>query len=312
MKVGVMGAGGVGAYFGAKLAAAGNDVTFIARGAHLEALRTRGLSVRSASGDILLPTVSVTSDPHEVGVVDLVLLSVKLWDTESAAHSLLPMVGSESTVVSLQNGVQKDDILRSIAGEKAVIGGLCYIAASIAGPGVIQHLGSMQKLVFGEFDGKPSERTIAFYDACKAAKIEAEISDDIERATWEKYIFLVGLSACTAAIRQPIGVVRADAHARHLLVETMREVVTVGRARGIEIDEDYAEKRMPFIDGLAADMRASMAVDLERGNRLELPWLSGGVVTLGEEYGTPTPINKTIAAILSPYVDGAVKASEMS
>ena len=307
MKFGVMGAGGVGAYFGAKLAAAGNDVTLIARGRHLEALKSHGLSVRSAHGDITLPTISATGNAQDVGVVDVVLLSVKLWDTESAARSLLPMLGAGSVVVSLQNGVQKDDILRSIAGEEAVIGGVCYIAASITQPGVIQHLGGMQKIVMGEFSGDSTERVRALYDACKSAGIDAEISDDIERATWEKYIFLVGLSACTAATRQPVGVVRANAETRELFVDSMREVVMVGRARGVAIDFDYAEKRMPFIDGLAADMRASMAVDLDRGNRLELPWLSGGVVELGKRFGVATPINKTIAAVLSPYVDGAVE-----
>jgi 2-dehydropantoate 2-reductase len=304
MKFGVMGAGGVGAYFGAKLAAAGNDVTFIARGPHLEALRARGLSVRSARGDVTLPSIAATSNPQDVGVVDVVLLAVKLWDTESAAHALLPMLGPKSTVVSLQNGVQKDDILRNIAGEEAVIGGVCYIAASLVQPGVIQHLGGMQKMVFGEFDGGSSDRVRALYGACESADIDAEISADIERATWEKYVFLVGLSACTAATRQPVGVVRENAQTRELFVDSMREVVMVGRARGVEIDVDYAEKRLPFIDGLATDMRASMAVDLDRGNRLELPWLSGGVVALGERFGVPTPINKTIAAVLSPYVAG--------
>jgi 2-dehydropantoate 2-reductase len=299
-----MGAGGVGAYFGAKLAAAGNDVTFIARGAHLAALKTRGLSVLSDLGDVTLPTVSATDDPRDVGVVDFVFIAVKLWDTESAARSILPMLGPKSAVVSFQNGVQKDDVLRSVASQEAVIGGVCYISASIAEPGVIRHAGTMQKLVFGEFGGAPSERTKALYEACKTAGIDAEISDDIERATWEKYVFLVGLSACTAATRQPIGVIRANALTRELFLDTMREVVTVGRARDVELDEEYAEKRLPFIDGLAPGMRASMAVDLERGNRLELPWLSGGVVTLGEQCGVPTPVNTIITAVLSPYVDG--------
>ena len=304
MKIAVMGAGGVGGYFGAKLAAAGNDVTFIARGAHLDAMRTRGLSVLSPLGDVTLATVSATDEPGDVGIVDFAILAVKLWDTESAARSILPMLGPNSTVVSFQNGVLKDDALRSIAPPDAVIGGLCYISASIAEPGVIQHFGTIQKLVFGEFGGAPSERTKALYDACDAAGIDAEISDDIERATWEKYVFLVGLSACTAATRQPVGVVRANALTRELLVDTMREVVMVGRARGVELDEEYAEKRLPFIDGLAPGMRASMAVDLERGNRLELPWLSGGVVSLGERCGVPTPVNKIITAVLSPYADG--------
>ena len=304
MKVAVMGAGGVGAYFGAKLAASGNDVTFIARGAHLAALRTRGLSVLSGLGDVTLQAVSATDDPHDAGIVDYVFLAVKLWDTESAARSILPMLGRESTVVSFQNGVAKDDVLRSIAPQEAVIGGLCYIAASIKEPGVIQHVGSLQKLVFGEFSGAATARIRALYEACATSGIDAEISDDIERATWEKYVFLVGLSASTAATRQPIGVVRANASTRELLVDSMREVVMVGRARGVHLDEDYAEKRLPFIDGLPPGMRASMAVDLERGNRLELPWLSGGVVTLGEECGVSTPTNKIITAILSPYADG--------
>ncbi|MEO8080473.1 MAG: 2-dehydropantoate 2-reductase, partial [Caldimonas sp.] len=207
MRITIMGSGGVGGYFGARLAHAGCDVTFVARGAQLAALRARGLRIESARGDLHLPKVQTTDRPADIGSTDLVLLGVKLWDTASAAEAIKPLVHGQAAVISFQNGVAKDDILRDALGAPAVVGGVCYIAATIAEPGVIRHTGTMQKLVFGELDGQRSERVARFRDACASAGIDHEVSSDIRQAIWEKFVFLVGISGATTTMRVPLGVV---------------------------------------------------------------------------------------------------------
>jgi 2-dehydropantoate 2-reductase len=305
MRIVVVGAGGVGGYFGTRLAAAGHDVTFVARGRHLAAIREHGLVVRSPLGEFRSAATAVPA-VAEAGPADLVLVAVKLWDTEEVAVQLKPAVAAGARVMSLQNGVQKDEVLRAHVPAEAVLGGVCYISAVIAEPGVIAHNGGMQKLVFGEFDGSVSVLATDFHTACVNAGVDAEVSANISRVTWEKFVFLVGLSATTAAVRQPIGVVRANTHTRVLLRDVMAEVVAVGRASGVDLADDFVEERLAFVDTLPADMAASMYHDLMRGNRLELPWLSGGVVALGERFGIPTPRNRAVADILAPYELGAV------
>ena len=291
MRIAVMGTGGVGGYFGTRLALGGCDVSFIARGRHLEMIRQGGLKVESSLGDMRLASPRATDNPAEIGPVDLVLFGVKLWDTETA-------------VVSLQNGVRKDDTLCEVLGEHAVMGGACYIAAQIAEPGVIRHSGTMQKLVFGEYAAKTSARAEAFLDACQRAGIEAEISADIRRTLWEKFVFLVGLSGTTTCIRRPIGPIRSNPRTRALLHDAMREVVTVGRAQGVLLDEDFADSRLAFSDSLPATMTSSMHNDLERGNRLEVAGLSGDVVERGNAVGVPTPVNRAIYDILVLHAEG--------
>lgn len=304
MKIAVMGTGGVGGYFGARLAHSGCDVTFIARGAHLEAMRSNGLKITSPLGDVLLKDVKATADARDAGVVDWVLFGVKLWDTQSAAEAIRPLVGSDTAVVSFQNGVVKDDILRAALGNGAVVGGVCYIGATIAEPGVIAHTGTMQKLVFGEYDGRTSERVQRFHDACRRAGIDAEISADISKAIWEKFVFLVALSATTATTRCPIGKVRSNARSRHLLVALMREVVDVAVAQGVRLEPDFIEDRLRFADQLPETMTSSMHNDLERGNRLEVQWLSGDVARRGEALGVPTPFNTAVYDILAIHANG--------
>ncbi len=301
----VVGAGGVGGYFGTRLAAAGHDVTFVARGRHLEAIREHGLVVRSPLGEFrsTAPAVAAVAD---AGPADLVLVAVKLWDTEDVAAQLKPAVAAGARVMSLQNGVAKDDVLRAHVPADAVLGGVCYISAVITEPGVVTHSGTMQKLVFGEFDGTPSATTDQLLAACADAGVDAAASPDIARVTWEKYVFLVGMSATTAATRQPVGVVRSNPRTRELLRDVMAEVVAVGRASGIDLADDFVDERLAFIDTLPAGMAASMHHDLLRGGRLELPWLSGGVAALGERLGVPTPRNRTVADVLAPYELGAV------
>ena len=304
MKVAVMGTGGVGGYFGARLAQAGCEVSFIARGTHLAAIREHGLKVESTLGDVHLSPVRVTDDPRTLGPVDLVLFSVKLRDTEAAARSITSLFGPDTAVVSFQNGVQKDDILRGVFGEKPVMGGVGYIATAIARPGVIKHTGTMQKLVFGEYDGRRSPRAEALLDACRKGGIDAELSSDIRRQIWEKFVFLVALSGTTATTRLPIGPIRENARTRAFLLDLMREAVAVGRAHGVALPEDYAEKRLAFCDGLPADMTSSLYHDLERGNPLEVQWLSGGVVQLGERVGVPTPVNRAVWDVLALHAAG--------
>ncbi len=304
MRIAIMGSGGVGGYFGARLAKGGADVTFIARGAHLEAMRKNGLRIDSTHHPIELPKVNATDDPSSIGKVDIILFSVKLWDTETAAKSLVSTIGPETGLISFQNGVQKDDMLRPIVGDKALIGGTSYIAASIKAPGVIAHGGANQRLVFGEFDRKPSKRVEAFHAACTAGGINAEINPDIGVEIWQKFVFLVGMSGATASMRANAGQIRSNPQTRQFMLDLMKEVVAVGIARGVALPPDYAEQRIAFIDTLPAEMVASMANDLREGKPLELPWLSGGVVDLGAAVNVPTPANRAVRDILTLHVNG--------
>jgi len=304
MKIACMAAGGVGGYFGARLQQAGHDVTFFARGRHLEALKSKGLAVESPHGGLNLK-VKVYQDPAEASPVDVVLFAVKLWDTDGAAARLRPIIGPQTVVIPFQNGVESIERLRGIFPEKHVMGGSAYIATHIKAPGVIEHTGPMARLQFGPL--MESQRTMAqsFLQACTAAKIQAEIPDDIVRANWEKFAFLVGLSSATAVARAPVGVVRADPDLRWLFEQAMREAWKVGRARGVKLADDYLEGRMAFLDTLHAGMKASLLHDLEAGGRLEAPWLCGAVARMAREAGSDAPVNRAVFAALKPYVDGS-------
>ena len=304
MRIAVMGTGGVGGYFGARLARAGHEVAFVARGRQLEALRANGLRVESPLGDVHLRSVQVTGEPTEIGPVDLVLFTVKLWDTLDAAEAVKPLLGENAAVVSFQNGVAKDDILRNALGAEHVIGGVTYIAATIAEPGVIRHSGTLQKLVFGEYDGSLSPRVRQFRDACASSGIDAETSDRIEQTVWEKFVFLVGLSGTTSLARSSIGPIRSNPRSRAFLHDVMAEVVQVALAQGVALPADYADERLAFTDTVPASMTSSMHHDLEQGSRLEVAWLSGNVVERGARLGVTTPCNRAIFDILSIYSDG--------
>ena len=239
MKIAVMGSGGVGGFYGALLAKAGYDISFIARGAHLEAMRSHGLTIENVTqGNTHVPSVKVTDRPETIGRVDLVLIAVKMWGTEAAAEAVKPIVGPNTAVLSLQNGVIKDDILKRIFGEKAVMGGVAYVGTHISRPGVINQTGPLQRVVIGEYDGRRSERLEFLHQAFLKAGVQSEISDDIRRTLWEKYSFLVGLSGATATIRKPIGPIRENPQTRAFLFELIRETVAVGRAHGVNLPED--------------------------------------------------------------------------
>ncbi len=304
MRIVIMGAGGLGGYFGARLAAAGNDVAFVARGAHLAAIQAEGLRVESARGDLHLRDVVATDDPSSLAPADVVVVAVKLWDTEAAAEAVKPLVRPGTAVVSFQNGVSKDEVLIRVLGRDAVVGGVSQIGVVIGAPGVIRHTGTMAKLIFGELDNRRTARVEALLDACTAAGIDAEVPPDINLAIWQKFAFLVPMAACTAGMRSTIGPIRANPQTRSLLLDIMREVVAVGRALGVDLGESFAEQRMAFIDTLPPEMTASMQGDLARGNRLELPWFSGAVVELGRRVGVPTPLNRAVNDLLALYVNG--------
>ena len=303
MKIAAMGAGGVGGYFGARLQQAGHDVTFFARGRHLEAIRANGLKVESPHGDALLK-VRVLEDPREAGVADVVLFAVKLWDTEAAAEKLRPVVGPETAIIPFQNGVESIARLRKVFPEKAVLGGSAYIATRVKSPGVIEHTGEMSRLQFGPVLPSQKEMAEAFIAACRQAQLNAEIPDDIVRANWEKFVFLVAVSSATAVARAPLGVVRSDPDLRWLFEQAMRETWRLGRARGVALADDFVEARMKFADTLHAGMKASLAHDLENRGRLEAPWLCGAVARMSAEAGLDAPVNRAVYAALKPYIDG--------
>ena len=300
-----MGSGGVGGFYGGRLAHAGYDVSFVARGAHLAAMRQHGLTIENdVQGDIHVPKVNVTDDPASIGPVDIVILAVKLWDTEAATHSVRALVGPQTAVLSMQNGVMKDDVLRRAFGESAVMGAVGYCATNIARPGVIRQTGAMQRMIVGEYSGERSARAGELHQALLKAGIQAELSDDIRRTLWEKYVFLVGLSGSTTTMRSTIGPIRENPQTRAFLCDLLKETVAVGRAHRVNLSEDYANQRLAFIDTLPADMTSSMHHDLKAGNRLEVAWLSGGVVQLGREVAVPTPANRAVWDMLALHADG--------
>lgn len=305
MRIAVFGTGGVGGYFGAKLAAGGHDVAFVARGAHLAAIRERGLRVESASGDIELPDVVATDDPSSLSPVDVVMFCVKLWDVEQAAAQVAPLVAGGGAVIAFQNGIDSPDILRRIVGDAHVLGGVAYIAATIRAPGVIAHTGSMARLRVGAFAEGLVVRARAFVDACTSSGIDAELAADIQRAIWEKFVFLAALSGVTALSRLPVGGIRSDTDLRATLEAAMQEIVALARARDVALADDFLAKQMRALDGLPAEMRSSMQNDLLAGRRLEAPWLCGRVAGLAAEAGVAAPVNATIYAGLKPYVNGA-------
>ena len=303
-RIAMMGSGAVGGYFGGRMAAAGCDVTFIARGRHLAAIRDSGLRVESpVLGDDRVFPARATNDPDEIGVVDYVIIGVKLWDTEAAASAVLPMLGPSTAVLTLQNGVESGEIGK-IVGPERLLGAVAFIGSAISEPGVIRHVGSMQRVVVGEPEGGTSARAERLRGELERGGIAADVSDDIQRTIWEKFVFLVGLSAATTMLRAPLGTVRENRDSRELFLGAMRETAAVARARGIALPAGFARGRLEFADGLPAEMTSSMHTDLARGNRLELDWLSGAVVRFGRASGVPTPVNRTVYETLRPHAAG--------
>ncbi len=305
MKIVVMGTGGVGGYFGARLAASGEDVRFVARGAHLDAIKRDGLRITSKLGDLTVRPEKVSASAAEVGPADFVMIAVKLWGTQEAIDAVRPLIGPSTVVASFQNGVGAIDALKKAFGDKNVLGGVAHIATTIGEPGIITHTGTMAKLTVGEPSGGISPRVAAIAEAAKKAGIDVIASDDINRSIWEKFVFLATFSGVTTLTRLPKGPIFADADMKKMFTEAFNEACAVARARGVRLAADHETRGLAWADGLPAEMKSSMLHDFERGNRIEVEWLSGAVARLGGEAGVPTPVHRTIYAALKQFASGA-------
>jgi len=312
MRIAIMATGAVGGYFGARLAAAGNDVHFIARGAQLEAIRKNGLKVESTLGNLHLKDAKATDDPARVGPVDVVLFAVKLWDTEKAAMLARPIVGPDTRVVTLQNGIDSVERLAPILGADNVVGGIAYIATVIAAPGVISHTSPFARLRAGRIDGKPDAVLARFIAAGQSAGIDIQQSQEINADRWKKFVFLSTLAGTTASTRAALNEILADADTRALFCNLMREVIAVARAKKVALPDNFFDEQIKFAEAAQPGFKASMAHDLERGNRLELDWLTGAVVKLGRELKVPTPASEAVYAVLKLHRMGAPHAPKMS
>jgi 2-dehydropantoate 2-reductase len=304
MKIVIVGAGGVGGYFGGRLVEAGADVTFLARGAHLEAMRTRGLRIDSPKGNVHLARVKAESDAAAVGVADVVFFAVKLYDTAGALSLLPPLLGPHTVVIGFQNGVETVATLTGAIGAAHTAGGVSYVSAVIAEPGVIRHT-AMDHLIFGMPDGSPSPQLESLLEVCRRATFQTTLSANIAVEIWTKFVRLSVFSGMTAVTRGPIGVIVNDPELLEMLKAAARETLAVARARGVAVASSIDEDVAAAYKALPPQAKASMLEDLERGRRLELPWLSGAVVRLGRESGVPTPIHSFIATVLKPHVKGA-------
>jgi 2-dehydropantoate 2-reductase len=299
MKIAVMAAGAVGGYCGARLAATGHDVHFIARGENLKAMKANGLKLESVHGDLHLKKVNVTPDPAQIGPADVVLFAVKLWDTEKAAEQARPLIGPNTRLITFQNGVDSVERIGPIIGAEHTVGGVAAIASVIASPGVIRHTSSFATFRFGHKDGHGDPVLHNLVEAGMAAKLDIGISADIESDRWQKFIFLTAMSGATSALRSPIGPIVADPELRAFFRQLMDEATAVGRAKGVKLDQAVIDARMEFVIGrVEPGMKASMAHDLDRGNRIELDWLSGKVRQFGRELGIPTPASDTVWTVL--------------
>jgi 2-dehydropantoate 2-reductase len=304
MRIAVLGSGGIGGYYGALLAKAGHDVSFIARGAHLEAMQRRGLTVRTAEGESTIPVTAV-ADTRTPGAVDLVLFCVKSYDTEPAAKTLAPLMAMDTAVVTFQNGVDNVEAIASVVGSGAVLVGAVYIALQLAGPGVVLRTGGEGKIVLGELDGAVTERVQRIASAFQQSSVPHQVSTDINRVLWEKFLFIAGVGGVTALARSGIGPLLASPEGRALLTTSCEEIGAVALAERGSLPADAVDRVVEQAATLPPQWRSSMARDLEDGRRLEVEALSGAVVRRGLKFGVPTPIHRTIAACLSVHQPSA-------
>ena len=304
MRIAVMGGGAVGGYFGGLLSRAGNDVTFIARGAHLAAMQANGLTLETPKGTLEVKQARFVSDPAEVGECDVVLFAVKAYDIEAAAAPLKPLVGAGSTVISVLNGVDHQDRIGAVLGSANVIGGLALVSGVITAPGVIRYTSPMSALRFGEADGSMSVRALAFRDACAAAGFNVEVLTDIRRAQWEKFVGLATNAALTSLFRLPAGYIYHDPEIIPMARRAFAEVAAVGRAEGMPLAEDSADRALAIHQSFPKTMYASMYHDVAKGKPMELDSLSGHIVRRGHALGVPTPVHEMAYLALKPYMHG--------
>jgi 2-dehydropantoate 2-reductase len=300
MRIAVFGTGAVGGYFGGRLAQASEDVVFIARGAQLRALRDQGLRVDSIAGDFVVQPAQATDDPAHAGVVDMVLVGVKAWQVPEVAQAMRPLVGPETFVVPLQNGVEAPSQLAAVLGAGHVLGGLCRIVSLVVEPGHVRHAGLEPYVAFGELDNRPSQRAQRLREAFARAGVAAEISPDIQVAMWEKFLFIASFSGVGAVTRAPAGVLRSLPETRQMLEQAMHEVLAVAGAHEIALPREAIPKAMALIDGLPPGGTASMQRDIVGGRRSELESQNGAVVRLGQEVGVATPLHAFIYRSLLP------------
>jgi 2-dehydropantoate 2-reductase len=312
MKFSILGSGAVGGYYGAKLARAGHDVTFVARGAHLDAIREQGLEIRSAALGNFVVRAAAESDTAKVGLVDVVVVAVKAYDNASALPLIRPMLGPRTSVLSLQNGINSAEAVAEVIGEERVIGGTTYIATALAAPGVIEQTGTHRRIVFGEVFGalpRVTGRVRELQQALAGADIQAEAVEDGRVPIWEKFIFLATLAGFTGASRLPIGPLWADLEVRAQFLEGCREVERLARAEGIGIAANVIERIETYAAGIPGSMRSSLLIDLASGRRIEVEALQGAVVRRAAAAGVPVPIMSTLYALLKPFAAGAPQSA---
>ena len=301
MRIAIFGTGGVGGYFGGRLAQAGEDVVFIARGDHLQAMLRHGLRVDSINGDFVVEPVQATDDPAQVGIVDVVLLGVKAWQVPEAVEAIRPMIGPETFVVPLQNGVEAPSQVAAVLGQEHVLAGLCGLITFIEEPGHIRHTGSDPFIRFGELDNRSSERAEGLRQAFdRASGLKAEVPPNIQVALWQKFLFVTPWSGVGAVTRSPIGVFRSQPETRRMLEQTMSEIYNVGRAHNIAMPNEIIGKTIDFVDSLRPEGTASLQRDIMNGRPSELEAQNGAVVRMGREVGVETPMNAFIYHSLLP------------
>lgn len=300
MKIAVMGAGGIGSYLGALLACAGHTVWLVCRGEHLKAIQANGLTLQRRGASRAVP-IQATDNPGDVGAVDVVIVAVKLYDLESAAQAMRPMVDSHTIVVPIQNGVTSHEVLQKVFDAHNVLGGTVFISAAIPEPGIVVGRGKTDRLVFGELDGQRSERALAFQQACNAADIDTVLSTDVLSAMWHKFTGVTSVGAISTLARQGVGYICADERLNHLMMLGMQEVMAVAKRNGIHLPDDTVAKCLAFAHSVTYGAKVSLLEDLERGKPLELDWLSGHVAKLGESLGVPTPVHSMAYACLAPF-----------
>ncbi len=305
MKIAIMGTGGVGGYYGGLLAQSGQDVTFIARGAHLRAIREQGLKVKSVHGDFTVPPAKATDTPAEVGPVDMVLFATKTYQTDEAAQLITPMVAQNTVIVSLQNGIDAADRIARVVGMEHMLGGVTWLSAAVEAPGLIGQYSQFRRIALGEFSGEATPRLKAALDALQATGATVEVSDVILKVLWTKFVFIAPVMAMGSLTRVTFGEYRNVPEARAMLTDAISEVASVAKAKGVKLDEDVVKKTLAFIDSSEPGIKPSMQRDVESGKPSELEAMIGAVVRLGDEHNVPTPVMKFAYAMLKP---GELKA----
>ncbi len=300
MKIVIMGTGGVGGYYGAMLAKQGHDVTFVARGAHLKAIQENGLQVKSIFGDFHLKPAKAMDDPAQIGPVDLILICTKTYDIDDAVQKIKPIVGKETTVLSLQNGVDAVERIGKVIGADHIVAGATWISSAVEAPGVIKHVSDFRRIVIGELDGHTTPRIQAIYDAFKQTGVTIELSENILKILWTKFVFISSASGFGSLTRLPMAEFRTIPETRALIISLMREVEAVARAQGVALDANVVEQALGFMDNAGPHIKASMQLDVESGHRTEIESMIGVINRKGRKLGVPTPVADAIYALILP------------